>query len=104
MHTHSLWAARVAAGTVLPDKRLSARLASILETFAERPSDAIPQAAGSWGQAKGIYRFLANTRVQPTALQQRLTRRTARQRVDQATDLGAPHARTMNPPGCRVLP
>jgi len=59
MHTHTLWAARVAAGTVLPDKRLAARLACILETFAERPSDAIPQAAGSWGQAKGIYRFLA---------------------------------------------
>ena len=34
MHTHTLWAARVAAGTVLPDKRLPARLASILETFA----------------------------------------------------------------------
>jgi hypothetical protein len=51
MHTHTLWAARVAAGTVLPDKRLPARLASILETFAERPSDAIPQAAGSWGLA-----------------------------------------------------
>ena len=47
MHTHTLWAARVAAGTVLPDKRLPARLACILETFAERPSDAIPQAAGS---------------------------------------------------------
>ena len=40
MHAHTLWAARVAAGTVLPDKRLSARLACILETFAERPSDA----------------------------------------------------------------
>ena len=40
MHTHTLWAARVAAGTVLPDKRLPARLACILETFAERPSDA----------------------------------------------------------------
>jgi len=26
---------------------------------------AIPQAAGSWGQAKGIYRFLANQRVRP---------------------------------------
>ena len=54
MHTHTLWAARVAAGTVVPDKRLPARLACILETFAERPSDASPQAAGSWGQAKGI--------------------------------------------------
>src|SRR5882672_5805247 len=74
MHTHTLWAARVAAGTVLPDKRLAARLACILETFAERPSDAIPQAAGSWGQAKGIYRFLANQRVQPAALHQGLTK------------------------------
>jgi transposase-like protein len=54
MHTPPLWAARVATGTVLPDKRLAARLASILETFAERPSEAIPPAAGSWGQAKGI--------------------------------------------------
>ena len=87
MHTHTLWAARVAAGTVLPDKRLPARLASILETFAERPSDAIPQAAGSWGQAKGIYRFLANPRVQPAALQQGLTSDTARQCLDQTTVL-----------------
>ena len=62
MHMHTLWAARVAAETVLPDKRLRTRLACILEAFAERPSDAIPQAAGSWGQAKGIYRFLANQR------------------------------------------
>jgi len=73
MHTHTLWAARVAAGTVLPDKRLSARLASILATFAERPSDAIPQAAGSWGQAKGIYRFLANPRVLSAAVHQGLS-------------------------------
>src|SRR5439155_1747006 len=87
MHTHSLWAARVAAGTVLPDKRLPARLASILATFAERPSDAIPQAAGSWGQAKGVYRFLANPRVQPAALQQGLTRDTAWQCLEQRTVL-----------------
>ena len=58
MHTHTLWAARVAAGTVLPDKRLSARLACVLETFAERPSDAIPQAAGSWGQASNSRRSI----------------------------------------------
>ena len=86
MHTHTLWAARVAAGTVLPDKRLLARLACILEAFAERPSDAIPQAAGSWGQAKGIYRFLANQRVRPAALHQGLTM-TARQCLEQTTVL-----------------
>lgn len=79
MPTHTRWAARVAAGTVLPDKRLPARLAGILATCAERPSDAIPQAVGSWGQAKGIYRFLANPRVQPAALQQGLSSDTARQ-------------------------
>ena len=100
MHTHTLWAARVAAGTVLPDKRLSARLASILETFAERPSDAIPQAAGSWGQAKGIYRFLANPRVQPAALQQGLTRDTARQCLDERTVLVVQDTTSLN----RLLP
>ena len=104
MHTHTLWAARVAAGTVLPDKRLSARLASILETFAERPSDAIPQAAGSWGQAKGIYRFLANPRVQSAALQQGLIRDTARQCLDQRTVLVVQDTTSLNLTGCRVLP
>ena len=104
MHTHTLWAARVAAGTVLPDKRLPARLASILETFAERPSDAIPQAAGSWGQAKGIYRFLANQRVQPAALQQGLTRDTARQCLEQRTVLVVQDTTSLNLTGCRVLP
>ena len=104
MHTHTLWAARVAAGTVLPDKRLSARLAYILETFAERPSDAIPQAAGSWGQAQGSYRFLANARVQPTALQQGLTRDTARQCLDQRTVLVVQDTTSLHLTGCRVLP
>ena len=104
MHTHTLWAARVAAGTVLPDKRLPARLACILETFAERPSDAIPQAAGSWGQAKGIYRFLANPRVQPAALQQGLTSDTARQCLAQPTVLVVQDTTSLNLTGCHVLP
>ena len=104
MHTHTLWAARVAAGTVLPDKRLPARLACILETFAERPSDAIPQAAGSWGQAKGIYRFLANPRVQPAALQQGLSSDTARQCLDQTTVLVVQDTTSLHLTGCHVLP
>ncbi len=79
MHTHTLWAARVAASTEFSDKRLATRLAGILATCAERPSDAIPQAAGSWGQAKGMYRFLANPRGRPAALPQGLTSDTARQ-------------------------
>jgi len=104
MHTHTLWAARVAAGTVLPDKRLPARLACILETFAERPSDAIPHAAGSWGQAKGISRFLATPRVRPAALQQGLTRDTARQCLDQPTVLVVQDTTSLNLTGCHVLP
>jgi len=104
MHTHTLWAARVAAGTVLPDKRLRARLACILEAFAERPSDAIPQAAGSWGQAKGIYRFLANQRVRPAALHQGLTSDTARQCLEQPTVLVVQDTTSLNLTGCHVLP
>src|SRR5258708_37958253 len=104
MHTHTLWAARVAAGTVVPDKRLPARLACILETFAERPSDAIPQAAGSWGQAKGIYRFLANPRVPPAALQAGLTSDTARPCLDQNTVLVGQDTTSLHLTGCHVLP
>jgi hypothetical protein len=104
MHRHTLWAARVAAGTVLPDKRLLARFACILETFAERPSDAIPQAAGSWGQGKGIYRFLANPRVRPAALQQGLSSDTARQCIEQRTILVVQDTTSLNLTGCRVLP
>ena len=104
MHTHTLWAARVAAGTVLPGKRLAARLAYILETFAERPSDAIPQAAGNWGQAKGIYRFLANQRVRPAALHQGLTSDTARQCLEQPTVLVVQDTTSLNLTGCHVLP
>src|SRR2546428_11869186 len=104
MHPHTLWAARVAAGTVLPDNRLLARLACILDTFAERPSDAIPQAAGSWGQAKGIYRFLANQRVLPAALHQGLTSDTARQCLDQTTVLVVQDTTSLHLTGCHVLP
>jgi hypothetical protein len=75
-----------------------------LETFAERPSDAIPQAAGNWGQAKGIYRFLANQRVRPAALHQGLTSDTARQCLEQPTVLVVQDTTSLNLTGCHVLP
>jgi hypothetical protein len=75
-----------------------------LETFAERPSDAIPQAAGSWGQAKGISRFLANQRGLPAALHQGLTSDTARQGLDQTTVLVVQDTPSLHLTGCRVLP
>jgi hypothetical protein len=58
-----VWAGRIAGQADLPDERLNTRLATILTTFASRPLDAIPQAAGSAGQAKAIYRFLDNKRM-----------------------------------------
>jgi hypothetical protein len=60
---HCLWAARLSAATILPDRRLNARLGDILQDFADRPTDSIPQAAGDWGQTKAVYRFLDNDRV-----------------------------------------
>jgi transposase-like protein len=104
MPTHPRWAARVAAGTVWPAKRLPARLACILETCAERPSDAIPQAAGSWGQAKGISRFLAHPRVQSAALPQGLPRDTARQCLAPPTVLVGQAPPSLHLTGCHVLP
>src|SRR5258708_6716321 len=56
-------AGRTAGQGDLPDERPNPRLATILTTFASRPLDAIPQAAGSAGQAKAIYRFLDNKRM-----------------------------------------
>lgn len=57
-----LWAAQVAAATPLPDRRLNTRLERLLTDLADRPSDAFPQAAADWHQAKAIYRFLSNNR------------------------------------------
>lgn len=56
------WAARVAATADLPDQRLNARMAGVLEMFANKPSDYIPQAAGTAADAKAAYRFLSNRR------------------------------------------
>ena len=89
---------------MLPDKRLPARLACILATCAERPSDAIPHAAGRWGQAKGIDRFFANPRVQPAALPQGRSRDTTRPCVDQTTVLVVQDTTSLHLTGCHVLP
>jgi len=79
-------------------------LAGILETCAERPSAAIPHAAGTWGQAKGISRFLANQRVRPAALPQGLTRETARPCVEPPTVLVVQDTTALHRTGCHVLP
>ena len=58
----SVWSAKVAAATPLPDRRLTSRLACLLTDLADKPLDAFPQAAADWHQAKAIYRFLSNER------------------------------------------
>lgn len=63
-----LWAARVAAHDVLPDRRLNAHLADVLVCFAAKPADSIPHASRDTAQAKATYRFLGNDRVTPDAL------------------------------------
>jgi hypothetical protein len=59
-----LWAAQLAAATILPDARLKSRLERILLALVEKPLDAFPQAHTDFHQAKATYRFLANDRVQ----------------------------------------
>src|SRR5258708_27618587 len=73
-----LWAAQIASHAQLPDARLKARLAQVLSLFAAKPLDAIPQAAGSWQQAKPVYRFLENERVTQAALLQPIADSTVR--------------------------
>jgi Transposase DNA-binding/Transposase Tn5 dimerisation domain len=64
----NLWASGIAAKADLPDQRLNTRLAQILATLASKPLDSIPQACGSFGQAKALYNFLSNQRFGVDAL------------------------------------
>jgi hypothetical protein len=93
---HTLWAARISAATDLPDRRLNARLGSILEDFANSPTDSIPQAAGPWGQTKATYRFLDNSRVSRIALADGLTRDTAQLCQDQEVILSVQDTTSLN--------
>lgn len=56
------WAARVAAAAQLPDERLNSRLEKTLTMLGQHSDSSIPQAAGDFHQAKGIYRFFDNKR------------------------------------------
>jgi Transposase DNA-binding/Transposase Tn5 dimerisation domain len=58
-----LWASHVAGQANFPDERLNARFGLVLGVLADRPLDAFPQATGSPGQAKALYRLLANQRL-----------------------------------------
>jgi Transposase DNA-binding len=73
-----IWAAATYATVQLPDERLHQRLVSTAALLAAKPSDSIPQACGSWGQAKAAYRFMENERVGKEALIQAVADATAK--------------------------
>jgi hypothetical protein len=66
--TNTGWASHEFAHAPLPDQRLVKRLTSIATDFAQHPTAPIPQACGSWGQAKAAYRFFDNDAVEPEAI------------------------------------
>jgi hypothetical protein len=68
-----LCASRLASHADLGDERLNTRLGLILSTIAAKPADSIPQASGSFGQAKAMYRFFANKRIGADDLLQPVT-------------------------------
>ena len=77
---------RTELGTAdLGDGRLTQRLLRIVAAFGAHPDASIPQASGTWGQAKAAYRFLANAKVTPEQIlkphQQATTDRTKPERV-----------------------
>ncbi len=59
----SLWAAEVAGHADFPDERLNTRFATVLESLAAKPADSFPQACQSKAKAKGLYRMIANQRL-----------------------------------------
>jgi hypothetical protein len=64
------WADHEFAGAKLPDQRLKLRLQMIARAFAQKPTASIPQACGSWTEAKGAYRFLENEAIVPASIRQ----------------------------------
>ena len=59
------WASDEFAGAALGDERRVQRLISIATDFAAQPGASIPQACGSWAQAKAAYRFFDNDAIEP---------------------------------------
>ncbi len=67
-NANTSWAACEFALAPLPDRRLVKRLTTIATDFAQHPTAPIPQACGSWGEAKAAYRFFNNDAVEPEAI------------------------------------
>ena len=91
-----LWASHIAAQADMPDARLHTRFGIILRTFADKPLDSIPQAAGNAGQAKAIYRFFANDRLQRDDLLNPIVDATTEACADQGTILAIQDSSSAN--------
>jgi hypothetical protein len=68
VESNDQWAAREFSGAVFPDKRLVKRLIKIAAHFAQNPSGSLPEASGSWKEAKAAYRFFDNQGVSVQAI------------------------------------
>lgn len=59
------WAKHEFQHAPLPNQRLVKRLILLTTDFALQPTASIPQACGSWSQAKAAYRFFDNDAIDP---------------------------------------
>ena len=57
------WALKECGRAEFGDGLLTQRLVTVVSTLSEHPSESLPEAAESWGELKGIYRFYDNARV-----------------------------------------
>jgi hypothetical protein len=102
--SHTVWAAQVAAVTDLPDRRLKSRLGALIVDALEHPNAAIPQAAGSAGQAKATYRYYANARVTAEALRLGFATDTARRCLDEQVILVVQDTTSLNYTALHAIP
>lgn len=91
-----LWASHIASHADLHNEQRNQRLAIILTTLAEKPLDAIPQAHGDCGQAKGTYRFCANQHFDADDLLQPIVDATTDSFVGLATVLAIQDTTSLN--------
>lgn len=70
------WALEIVGQIELGDRRLSERLAILIETLAERPADPIPQACKTWPATLAAYRFFDNDKVEPEKIIERMAQAT----------------------------
>ena len=59
------WAKHEFQHALLPNQHLVKRLILLTTDFALQPTASIPQACGSWSQAKAAYRFFDNDAIDP---------------------------------------